>query len=169
MKTYKPWEGFTPEQAIILNWTEDFITRCGDSVDRIILESMQTEYPNGNTRVLKREHFWDVHYILETKRDWSKFHSRLGISTSEKDWTAVRVYPIWASYPECFDAPRQSWDWGMGQLAQHFYTHSDSINGNSVSRQQIDFLLSIQWKARLVNDEMISQIQRKIKALKGIN
>ncbi len=169
MHTYKPWNGFTAEQADVLNRTEAFISHNSDSVDRIILESVQAEYPDDGIRILERKHFWDVEYILESDRDWYKFHSRLGISTSEKGQkNEARVYPIWASYPECFDAPRQSWHWRMDELAQHLYRSKD-INQNTIPKQKIDSLLLIQWRVRLIHDEMISQIQEKVRVLKVIN
>lgn len=165
---YTPWTGFTVEQAATLNRVEAFIARYGDSVDRIVLESLQTEYPDDGIHILEREHFWDVGYTLQTDRGWHKFHSRLGVSISPEDQNnQVRVYPIWASYPQCFDAPRESWYWSMNQLAQHLY-RSKTINDNHLSKQQIDSLLSIQWRTRLIHDEMISQIQEKVRVLKSL-
>lgn len=165
MKTYTPWEAFTPEQAQKLNWTEDFITQYGTSVNELILEAMRTEYPDDNTRILERKHFWDVQYVLETERRWSKFNSQLGISTSGKDWSAIRVYPIWASYPQRFHAPQESWKWNMENLANHLYSVRDT-NKDSVSEQEIDRLLGIQGVPRLIHDKMIARIQQKIEELK---
>ena len=76
MKMYVP-NGFTTDQANILNWTEHFIEVYGDRVNNIVLESMKEEYPLDEVIISWREHFWDVCYTLQTTRQWKDFHSQL--------------------------------------------------------------------------------------------
>lgn len=168
MPIYTPWNGFTTDQAVTLNWTEVFIAQHGDNINRIILEAMDAEYPNDNSEISERKHFWNIEYKLNTARQWYNFCSCLGISGWwEGQNKEPRVYPIWATHPDCFDAPRQSWNWDIQELRGHLY-RADYMGEKQIWREKIDHLLVIQRQVRFIHDKMIAWIQEKIKVLKSL-